>query len=166
MFHIKTLLALVALLAAAVAAAAVDPACLAPPLASGACDFYERCLEAAIPCGPTGYALGYGKKYCSRFHADVYNMSAAGKHWVAGTLVCLQKALVPALQTKQPLACDALIDAAFDTHPACYVDNGFCTLPLEDTWKILRTIDAKDELSLRGLKQEIAVLEKCALHPH
>lgn len=31
------------------------------------CDFYSECMEANSHCGPTGYALGYGNKYCRRF---------------------------------------------------------------------------------------------------
>ena len=41
------------------------------------CDFYPKCLEATSPCGPSGYALGYGDKYCVRFGEDSNLFDAA-----------------------------------------------------------------------------------------
>lgn len=34
---------------------------------SGNCNFYSQCVEKRVPCGPNGYALGYGGKYCVKF---------------------------------------------------------------------------------------------------
>ena len=39
--------------------------------ASGNCAFYSDCVEKRVPCGPNGYALGYGKKYCVRFGENI-----------------------------------------------------------------------------------------------
>ena len=34
----------------------------------GDCDFYNTCIETwTRSCGSTGYALGYGGKYCRKF---------------------------------------------------------------------------------------------------
>ena len=41
--------------------------------ASGNCSFYNVCIEAVVPCGPNGYAQGYGGKYCERFGDPEYN---------------------------------------------------------------------------------------------
>lgn len=38
---------------------------------SGNCDFYSQCVEKRVPCGPDGYALGYGGKYCIKFGQDI-----------------------------------------------------------------------------------------------
>ena len=40
--------------------------------AEGNCDFYPQCVETRIPCGSSGYSLGYGEKYCHIF-ADQFN---------------------------------------------------------------------------------------------
>jgi len=69
----------------------------------GQCSFYEDCLEARYHCGPDGYPLGYGKKYCNKFiatidkfspEAQVYNFArrdgvpstchCPGNHWNRG----------------------------------------------------------------------------------
>ena len=34
---------------------------------SGDCRFYSSCMEERIPCGDSGYALNYGKRYCEAF---------------------------------------------------------------------------------------------------
>ena len=52
-------------------AAAVDCQQLANDVEG--CDFYTKCLEATSPCGPSGYALGYGNKYCVKF-GEVSNL--------------------------------------------------------------------------------------------
>ena len=36
----------------------------------GNCSFYPQCVEKRFPCGPNGYALGYGNKYCNIFVKD------------------------------------------------------------------------------------------------
>ena len=43
------------------------------------CDFYTDCLEVASPCGPSGYALAYGNKYCLRFgeQRDLFNAAVS-----------------------------------------------------------------------------------------
>ena len=41
------------------------------------CEFYPQCLEATSPCGPRGYALGYGYKYCRRFAQMSHLFNAA-----------------------------------------------------------------------------------------
>ena len=39
--------------------------------AAGNCDFYPQCVETRIPCGTTGYALNFGKKYCNRLASSL-----------------------------------------------------------------------------------------------
>ena len=31
------------------------------------CSFYTDCVEANMPCGPSGYAVGYGYHFCNAF---------------------------------------------------------------------------------------------------
>eukprot|EP01128_Nolandella_sp_AFSM9_P005217 TRINITY_DN2491_c0_g1_i1.p1 TRINITY_DN2491_c0_g1~~TRINITY_DN2491_c0_g1_i1.p1 ORF type:complete len:163 (+),score=33.67 TRINITY_DN2491_c0_g1_i1:24-491(+) len=58
------------------------------------CTFYTDCLEAQHPCGPKGYALGYGGKYCNLFVDHKFRTVNASR-WCDHTLVCLQEALIP-----------------------------------------------------------------------
>ena len=47
------------------------------------CGFYRDCLEPAITCGPTGYALGYGERYCTKFQNIKDSLSDDGQAWVS-----------------------------------------------------------------------------------
>ena len=38
--------------------------------AHGDCSFYRQCVEDRVPCGTSGYAIGYGEEYCKRFEMD------------------------------------------------------------------------------------------------
>ena len=39
---------------------------------NGTCDFYEKCIESKSFCGPTGYAMGYGTRYCKKFTKYIF----------------------------------------------------------------------------------------------
>ena len=34
---------------------------------SADCSFYTECVERNMPCGPSGYAVGYGYHFCNAF---------------------------------------------------------------------------------------------------
>ena len=172
---------LVALVAAGLAdlpptSAALDhlwSACTSPPLASDACGFYDKCLEATHECGSKGYALGYGLKYCERFDNSTRQCaSKKGNHWINSTLACLQESLVPLLDANE--TCDAIKMFAFNSHPKCYTGGGkavprhpsICMLPLSDWTCVIETIDARDALSPLGLLQEAKVADICAMQWH
>lgn len=73
-------------------------------------------------------------------------MSAEGKEWMLDTKVWSQTALVPYAATNSTTMCDELEHAAA-THPACYVNSGFCSVPPTD-W--LATVDIVDLKMLFG----------------
>jgi len=154
-----------ALILLPIACAVIPEGCKSPPLASDACGFYSKCLEAATPCGIAGYALGYGDKYCHRFdNSTRHCVSNKGNAWITSTLACLQKSLVTMLfQTN--ISCVELKRAAFDSHPGCYTGGtgvpSICELPVSDWRCVVETIDSKDALSLLGLQQEARVARTC-----
>jgi len=41
-------------------------------------------------------------------------------------------------------SCDEIQTIAFDSHPDCYVDKGFCDLPISDIFSVVMTIDSED----------------------
>ena len=136
--------------------------CLDP--VPGTCNFYSSCLEKAKTCGPNGYALGYGAKYCARFSAED-RFSPDGTFWRDITLVCLQRSLVDFVDPKVAAVttCDELSDEAFDSHPVCYTqpEMSVCDLPLSD-WNLIRkTVDAGDILSRPGVRQVASILRRC-----
>lgn len=111
----------------------------------GSCDYY-LCKEAAAEdkaCGSDGYYVGFGHKYCDRLTSVTRpRMSAAGQAWIDATRQCLMTVLEPAVEDHH--SCPDIKRIAFDSHPACYVDSGFCELPLGDMWSVVMTIEPKD----------------------
>ena len=116
----------------------------------GQCSFYEDCLETRYHCGPDGYPLGYGEKYCNKFNAAIDKFSPKAQVWMLDTMECLQRALV--LETTGPLdlaganeisPCDDLRRKAFDSHAECYIQNGLCTLGVKDWVEIVEVVDLK-----------------------
>ena len=68
---ISALLLIAAILVVGATSAVNDTEC-ASLAASGNCSFYDICIEAVTPCGSSGYAEGYGEKYCKRFGDPEY----------------------------------------------------------------------------------------------
>jgi hypothetical protein len=109
------------------------------------CTFYSSCIDAKVPCGTSGYALGFGQVYCDKFFALKPKLSAAGQDWVDSTAQCLQRALVW-LEFDSQATCDQISMVAFDSHPGCYTQPGqsFCQLPLSDQLAVLGIINPQD----------------------
>ena len=124
------------------------------------------CAEDALDalgrgCGPDGYLLGYGTRYSSRFYRETRpRMSARGQQWIDDVLVCLQQTLHDAIDAET--SCEDIRTIAFDSHPACYVDAGFCTLPLGDVWQVVRTVEASDWLNLDAARQVVRTAAQCS----
>ena len=48
------------------------------------CDFYKECMESKFQCGPEGYPMGYGGKYCNRFSTNIQKFPLAAQNWIKG----------------------------------------------------------------------------------
>ena len=108
------------------------------------CDYY-RCREASsvAMCGEDGYFLDFGYRYCLRFkQVTEPRMSDEGMIWSARTRRCLMEVLETAID--DTLVCEDVKTEAYDSHPACYSESGFCELPASDWWKVISTVDFAD----------------------
>lgn len=132
------------------------PQCDAPAVVSGdaceqyisaegcaSCDYY-LCKEGAEKsCGSDGYYVGFGHKYCERLTLIAGpQMSAEGQLWSAATRECLMLALES--ESSPADSCEEIKEIAYASHPSCYLNSGFCELPLSDMWKVVMTIDPDD----------------------
>uniref|UniRef100_A0A7E4VBL0 Secreted protein n=1 Tax=Panagrellus redivivus TaxID=6233 RepID=A0A7E4VBL0_PANRE len=70
-------------------------------------------LEKEAHCGPHGYLIGYGKKYCKRFHDPEYTnaFDAAGLTFIDCTTKCLLTEIKRIVATDE--SCDLISDDAF-----------------------------------------------------
>jgi hypothetical protein len=144
--------------------ALTDPVTSCPVVDAAAIAGHEatfyRCAEETLACGPDGYLLGYGAKYAERFHRRTRPwMSSRGRVWLDATLVCLQVTLRDRIDAST--SCDDVRTIAYDSHPACYVDSGFCRLPWSDWFAVLATVDGADWLSRDAQRQVIATAQAC-----
>ena len=134
----------------------------------GTCNFYSDCLEQRIPCGDSGYALGYGLPYCVKFLEDV-RFTERGVAWRDRVSTCLQTSVLHFTDPLRPAAsCQTIRESGFQAHVACYTqsDNSICDLfdSLEDIHAILSTIQLSDLLSADGKKQVIESAKMCLQH--
>src|SRR5690349_15509568 len=90
----RALLALFSLITSVSVSAAETPS-PAPESCSaliGACDYY-RCREAQQSCGPRGYFLGFGDRYCRDYVTESVSFTPAGQEWLRRVRACLQQEL-------------------------------------------------------------------------
>jgi hypothetical protein len=132
-------------------------ACMNPVMQT--CSFYSDCMESKVPCGPNGYALSYGLKFCHKFSSTLESFSPRGQRWIWDTMNCLQKTLVPSLENCKN-NCSILQKAAFASHPRCYVKSGVCELPAFD-WVTIVSVVGKDLLNEEGFVQALKTVPHC-----
>lgn len=122
-------------------------------------DFY-LCAEETAQCGPSGYLVGYGAKYAQRFYRDTRpRMTARGQRWIDDVLVCLQRELRASIDANT--SCDDIRTIAFDSHPGCYVENGFCTLSPWDIAQVVWSIDLRDWFGKDSARQVVTTALDC-----
>ncbi|CAM4985185.1 unnamed protein product [Rotaria socialis] len=133
--------------------------CNNPPIKS--CNFYTNCMEKKVSCGPDGYAIGYGSKFCNKFAHNLATFTSSGVTWVYTTMNCLQKALVSPLKNCED-NCQVLRQIAFDSHPSCYnLAPGVCSLRFSD-WAAIFSIVGNDLFTLEGLTQATKTIPGCS----
>lgn len=129
------------------------------------CEFYPKCLESMYNCGTSGYPIGYGFKYCSKFKAHFSEFPTEGQRWIEKTLLCLKRKLRPFLV--ESISCPELYKEAFESHPDCYHQSGFCELfnefsVMKQTVKaLLKVYEVKDFASLLSVKQVFKTARLC-----
>jgi len=147
--------------------AALTQDCKNLPFAPKNCDYYTQCLEPKFKCGPTGYPIGYGNKYCNKFLEFFNDFTPEGQEWIGKTLLCLKNALIPVYESTKSITCSEIYNIAFDSHPTCYTDSGFCNLFADPrigftTIKgLLKVLEVKDMASIPSFKQVIITAGKC-----
>lgn len=132
----------------------------------GSCGFYRDCIEELKYCGPTGYAIAYGDFYCNRF-PEILGPLGDSKldSWMYNVMSCLQNSLlgvVPNIENGD-LSCNSLEEFAFDSHPKCYTDAGFCDLSVAEQAHVFGVVKASDVFTVKSLKQMYAVAKTCYL---
>jgi hypothetical protein len=125
------------------------------------CSFYERCAEAHFQCGPSGYALGYGGKYCKTFQANAEKFSPQGQKWISSVMTCLQEKILPLVESNTEMTCNKFRDFAYGTHAGCYTlpSNSICRLPQD--WARLLVIIRKELLDVATFRQALYVVRAC-----
>lgn len=72
--------------------------------------------------------------------------------WISRVRRCLKVALYTSGVYKYH-DCDRIREAAFASHPKCYVDNGFCEIATKNIRALKKTLDVKDMFSVLALEQ-------------
>ena len=115
--------------------------------------------------------MGYGYKYCSKFKQYQLTFATKAQLWVDNTLKCLKSRLIETVFKPNKYDCAKIKTLAFDSHPECYVNNGFCELfsfesnPIDDICKTLKGLwqvyELKTFAEVLAWKQVQQTLQMC-----
>lgn len=126
---------------------------------------YYRCLDTTLVggagCGAEGYPLGFGARYADQsFDVTWYELGKEGQAFFLAVSPCLQERLAERVSAEA--TCDEVWDAGFGTHADCYVESGFCDLPVEDLAVIAVMFDAETMLMPEFQEAIGEVTTRCA----
>lgn len=96
------------------------------------CGFY-LCEEKIHQCGPHGYPIGFGFKFCQIFLNSEQNYSQPAHEWLRRVRVCLMNDFERPNDTRN---CGQIKSDSFGSHVGCYVQTGFCELNAFDKMQI------------------------------
>lgn len=101
------------------------------------CEYY-LCQESHRQCGDEGYLISFGHKYCDQFlHLSPYEFGPQGNTWLKNVRSCLIHKL--SLYSDE-VTCKEILRSSFQDHVPCYLETGFCHLPLKDQIRVARHI--------------------------
>ncbi|MFK7823564.1 MAG: hypothetical protein AB8G05_05375 [Oligoflexales bacterium] len=123
---------------------------------NNSCEYY-LCKEMQTPCGGKGYNIDFGYRYCLKYQNDKH-YSSQGKDWLYAVRGCLQEKLN---ELRPDIMCVDLKKQAIASHYQCYIDEGYCELPLADKRRVLRTA-ATSIFNFDVLLSGLRILRKCA----
>ena len=125
-------------------------------------DFERRHSDLA----PPPYYEELGDKCLRQFRLVEPHLSEHGQAWLERTLKRLQEMMEDRRQSNPrefaalELDGDAFHEFASSTHSAAYLESGLFELLATDLWKILRTPDASDLLTVDGMTEIAKVLRQ------
>ncbi len=125
---------------------------------------FYACVDAQLVdgagCGEDGYPLGFGGRYGQRYWDGApTTLSEDGQAWVTRVASCLQVSLLDVID--RDTTCDAVWTLGFGTHDECYVDSGFCALPVADQLWVFSQIDAADRARPEVVAMGQSVIARC-----
>lgn len=123
------------------------------------CGFY-LCEEKNYHCGPKGYPLGFGFKFCQAFLHSETQYSPKAQDWLRQVRVCLMKASLE-VNSSETKTCGQVKKDSFRSHLGCYRDTGFCDLSKRDKLKILWTLRSSF-VHREALRQAYLVTQECS----
>jgi hypothetical protein len=91
------------------------------------CGFY-LCKEQTHNCGPKGYPIGFGFKFCQIYLHSEKNYSPAAHAWLRRVRVCLMEEFAKTDAENPGRTCGEIKSEGFGSHVGCYVKTGFCEL--------------------------------------
>lgn len=108
---------------------------------------YYRCVDRGLAggegCGPEGYPLGYGARYADRFVDEIHSaLSVDGQRFLEATGACLQQRMAGWITAGS--SCGEVWATAFEDHPGCYLESGFCALSLSDALIVSAAVEPED----------------------
>lgn len=101
----------------------------------GSCMYYQ-CLTESYQCEGGNYFRQFGRPYCQKFSEEASTYTEIGQGFIAHVRQCLQEKME---RDAQWLNCHTARKLALQHHVECYLEAGYCHLPMVDKQNIANT---------------------------
>jgi hypothetical protein len=121
---------------------------------------YYACEEKHRRCGPDGYPLAFGFRFCRAFLNTEKEYSQEAQAWLRKVRLCLQTSFRHVNSDPQK-SCRQIRNDSFHEHIGCYESTGFCNLGIFDRWQVIWAL-RKTIIYPEAIRDGLAVMATCA----
>jgi hypothetical protein len=102
---------------------------------SSACIRYAQ-IHSELSCQPDNYLMTFGYRYCHRFERELGSFSVESQQKLTQIKLCL----IQGLNLDRTLSCDNVRSRSLNLHIECYLQQGFCQMPVSDRLKVYQVV--------------------------
>jgi len=123
------------------------------------CTFYA-CEEKYRRCGPDGYPLAFGFRFCRVFLNTEKEYSPPAQGWLRKVRLCLMTTFRDVNKDPQK-SCGRIRSDSFKAHIGCYKSTGFCELDIFDQWQVIWAL-RKTFIYPEAIRDGLGVMSMCS----
>ena len=115
--------------------------------------------KLADGCGQNGYLVAFGNRFCNVFVTKNTSFTPAGQKAMYNIRHCLIEGLE---KTRNQLTCDKVKRVGINSHYGCYMQSGFCQMPVRDKMMVYYLLKSQ-ALTMDAISNGFSINGGCAV---
>ncbi|MCC7403805.1 MAG: hypothetical protein IT288_05340 [Bdellovibrionales bacterium] len=93
-------------------------------------------INNEMNCQPGNYLMSFGYHYCHQFEKELRSFSVESQQKLTQIKLCL----IQGLNLDRSLTCENVRSRSLNRHIECYLQHGFCQMPMSDRLKVYQVV--------------------------